>query len=108
MKIALWSVSAILGALSLTVIFLNYGIWLKSRNWKPGDKHVSMIPIVGGLLGYFALRFTHFAAHPQPGWEQYAWLPVLLDPGCYIVGIILVPLELILQRLNRKNVSQDS
>lgn len=103
MKFTLWAVSAVLGLLSIVFICMNYALWFHGLKWKPGDPHISGLPVIGGLFGFFALRFTQFAARPDPGWEAYALVPFLLDPGCYLVLIFLTPLEMVLRRILKRN-----
>jgi len=103
MKSSLWALAAVLGALSAFLIYANYRIWLGGLDWKEGDKHISELPIIGGLLGSFALRLTHLAAFPGQGWSGYAWLPPLLDPGCYIVLIILTPIGIVIRKFFSRN-----
>ena len=102
MKTTLWIISGILGLLSLIVILNNYALMIREIALKPGEKRPSLIPIIGGLLGFFSLRITGMAAFPAPGWAGYAWIPPLLDPGCYIVMIVLMPIGMIFKRAARR------
>ena len=82
-----WSLSAVLGAVALFCIAGNYRLLWREIRAKPGEKTPSLIPIVGGLLGYFALRLC-----PPPAWSWWAWLPPLLDPGCYLLYFLIMPI----------------
>jgi len=81
-----WSLSAVLGALGLFCMAANYRLLWQEIRAKPGGKTPSLIPIVGGLLGYFALWLC-----PSVGWSRWAWLPPVLDPGCYLLYFLIMP-----------------
>ena len=102
MKTTLWIISAILGLLSLVVILSNYALMIREITLKPGEKRPSLIPIIGGLLGFFSLRIPGMAAFPEPGWASYAWIPPLFDPGCYIVLLVLMPIVMALKGAARR------
>ena len=46
----------------------------------------SLVPLVGGMFGVMACRCGPVAIQP------YAWIPLLLDPGTWVVPYILVRL----------------
>ncbi len=92
MKTALWILAAVLGLLAFFIIVVNYLLVFREIRAKPGEKTPSMIPIVGGLLGFFALRASGLASFPQPGLSRYAWLAPVLDPGCYLIYFLFVPI----------------
>lgn len=83
----MWGFAALLGTLSLTCIVPNYLLVWQEIRAKPGERVPSLIPIVGGVLGYFAIRLL-----PQPGWSAYAWVAPVLDPGCYLIYFLVMPI----------------
>lgn len=99
MRIIGWCVFAVLAAPSLSVIFINYQLFWRSMRAKPGERTPSMIPIVGGLFGSFAVRvLLALLFGPRHGWSWAVLLPAALDPGCYVVAIVLVPIARLLRR----------
>ena len=99
MRIVAWCVFAVLAAFSLSCIFINYQLFWRSIRAKPGEKVPSMIPIVGGLFGSFAVRVLLALLHGlRESGSWYVFLPALLDPGCYVVGILLVPVARLMRR----------
>lgn len=88
MKMLAWSPVMVLAALSLLCIIPNYILLWRGLRAKPGEKVPSVIPIVGGLLGFFAVNaFALIKTWPHPSWSWYALLPPALDPGCYIIAL---------------------
>ena len=85
MKITAWSLAAALAAISLYCIAANYLLVWRQLQAKPGEKTPSMIPVIGGALGFLAVKFW-----PQPGWSGCAWLPPALDPGCYLAYFLIM------------------
>lgn len=81
MEAPLGFLAAVLGLLSLTIIGANYHVLWKQLRAKPGERTPSLIPIVGGLLGFMAWRLSGAA------WAL--WAP-LLDPGCYLVYFLIM------------------
>ena len=94
MKAIAWGLLIVLGLFSAMPIILNYLlVWMEIRA-KPGEKVPSMIPIVGGLLGSFAVTFyMKLKMWPtRSGWPLYALLPPVLDPGCYLLYFLIMPI----------------
>ena len=88
MKTIAWCLIIGLGALSLTCIVPNYILLWRGLRAKPGEKVPSVIPVVGGLLGFFAVRlFVMLKTWPHPRWSWYALLPPALDPGCFLIPL---------------------
>ncbi len=105
MKIIAWAGVIILGAVSLIAIVINYlyvGLEIRA---KQGEKVPSNIPIVGGLLGIFALKgFFMLRAWPSPhavDWSWYYLLPPALDPGCYFAYLVISPVVRIIRGYTR-------
>ena len=92
MKIIAWVSLAVLGAGSLCCILSNYLLLWRQIRAKQGEKVPSLIPIAGGLLGFFALRvYFMLKSWPHPVWSWYVLLPLALDPGCYLVHSLVMP-----------------
>ena len=73
--------SLTLGVLGAWVTALNYScivLWYASR------QHHSFIPMIGGLSLALALL-----ACPMKGTMRLAWLPLVADPGCLLVTLLL-------------------
>jgi len=87
LRIVLGVLAVVIGAVSLTCIAGNFGLLGREIKAKPGEKTPSLIPIIGGLLGHFALRLC-----PLAGWSRWAWLAPLLDPGCYVIYFLVMPI----------------
>jgi hypothetical protein len=101
MRIIAWFPVIVLGALSLACIVPNYILLWREIRAKPGEKIPSMIPFIGGVIGFFAVKvFIMLKTWPNPGWSWYALLPPALDPGCYIVPL---PILLIAGKLRGRN-----
>lgn len=92
MNTALWILAGVLSLLAFSIIVGNYLLVFRQIRARPGDRTPSMIPIVGGLLGFFALRVSGLASFPQPGLSRYAWLAPVLDPGCYLIYFLFIPI----------------
>ena len=66
--------------------------WIIVGNWvcmiaaRASKRSYSLVPLVGGMLGVMACRCGPAAIHP------YAWVPLLLDPGTYVVPCAIVRL----------------
>lgn len=75
------TLALVLGGLGLAVILVNYGALLRQLRAAPGQRTPSLIPLLGGLLSYWALRLTG---------TPHAWLAAVLDPGCYLVSVPLL------------------
>lgn len=92
MKTMAWGLFAILGAASLSCILGNYLLLWRGIIAKPGEKVPSMIPFVGGILGFIAAKvFFMLKFGPQHPWFWYALLTAALDPGCYLVYFLIMP-----------------
>lgn len=75
------------GAIFLFLAAFNAWSMLVQRS-KPGEPHVSPAPLVGGVLGFFAVLIA-----PVGGFFQrllFAGLPLLLDLGCGLYFISYV------------------
>jgi CHASE2 domain-containing sensor protein len=81
-----WLITSTLGIL---------GAWLTALNWSciviwyARRRHHSMIPLVGG--GSLALALL---ACPMAGTTRWAWIPLIVDPGCLLMMLLLVPLTM--------------
>jgi hypothetical protein len=76
-----WVASALLGVLGAWLVACNYAcivIGLTRR------QHHSMIPLIGGIALAAALLTC-----PAPGATRWAWLPLVVDPGCLLVALVL-------------------
>lgn len=75
---------ALLGALALVVILANVRILFLQVSGRDGGTKRMLIPFVGGMLGASALGIS--------AWRSYAWVPLLLDPGCavYLMFFLVV------------------
>jgi hypothetical protein len=72
-----WGLAALLACLGLYVTFLNVScIWV----WHFRRRHHSMVPLLGGGAVALALLIV-----PLPGLAAYAWLSLLIDPGCLLM-----------------------
>ncbi len=70
----------LLGAL---LISMNYYLWLYLGYVRRG--HHSPVPFLGGAICSSALLFS-----PVAEIRTWAWLPLLLDPGCgYLIGLFI-------------------
>ena len=49
-----------------------------------GGRRTSLVPFWGGVSGFLALSLC-----PLDGARRWAWLPLLLDPGCAWTAILL-------------------
>ena len=79
------TISQILGAVvlglgSLYICGLNWFIVVRQR----GDRSISRIPLIGGVLGAGAMLLE-----PNGSLAQWAWLPFILDAGS-VPGLLLV------------------
>jgi hypothetical protein len=78
-----WLITASVFQLGAWVIFLNCYSWLYPGFIK--REHHSPIPSLGGTLCSLALFFS-----PAAGVRSWAWLPLILDPGCvYLIGVFI-------------------
>lgn len=93
MKTIAWTFVVVLGAVSAVPIVLNYLLVWQEIRAKPGEKTPSLIPFVGGILGAFAVVFYFkISTWPNPSeWTPYALLPAALDPGCYLLYFLIMP-----------------
>jgi len=76
-----WLTSLTLGVLGAWVTALIYScivIWYARR------QHHSFTPMIGGLSLALALL-----ACPMTGTRRLAWLPLVADPGCLLVILLL-------------------
>lgn len=91
MKTFAWTVAGILGALGALVMALNWTLIWRGLRAKPDEKVPSLIPIVGGALGYFAVKL-YFAGltPPRTEWSWWYLAPVLADPGCYLSSTLIM------------------
>lgn len=90
MKSTLGILATFLGLLSLVIIAGNYIVVWKQLRAKPGERTPSLVPIAGGLSGVLAWRISAMAALAQPAWLGWAlWAP-LIDPGCYLIYLLIM------------------
>jgi len=71
---ASWTFSIILGTLSLLICVKNAEVFIKREMLK--RKAPSVIPFIGGIIGFFALRVC-----PLPAIGRWAWVALILDTG---------------------------
>lgn len=67
---------------SLGCLVGNHGLLIRYAVKK---KTASMIPFIGGLVGAGALILL-----PVQGARQYWWVPLILDPGSLLLGVMLL------------------
>ena len=72
--VMLWAVSIFLFANFAWVAFINLRTAIR---WYLHRKRGSSIPLIGGLLGCVAM-----IAVPLNGFDNYWWVPLLVDIGC--------------------------
>jgi hypothetical protein len=93
MSVIEWGLFAILGAIGLSCILVNYLLLGRQILAKPGQKVPSFVPFVGGILGFFAVRiFFDLKFELRQDWLGYALLPAALDPGFYLLYFLIMPL----------------
>jgi hypothetical protein len=64
-------------------IFQNYYSWIYLGMAR--KKHISPLPLLGGLLCHLGMRGA-----PIAGIRSWAWLPWIVDPGCvFLVGLFI-------------------
>ena len=78
-----WAVIAAIFLFGVWVIFLNYYYWLYLGLVR--KKHHSPIALVGGLCCFLVLRYSPFVAD-----HRWAWLPLMVDPGCIFLAGLFV------------------
>lgn len=108
LSVIAWIAIFLMGAASVTAIFANYSLLIREIRTKFRERQPSNIPVVGGLFGalaiYAAARITAIDAsiragsqQATPAWASYAWLPVILDPGCnFLIGFAVSAIGLTL------------
>jgi|APSaa5957512576_1039674.scaffolds.fasta_scaffold45958_2 hypothetical protein len=81
-----WIIAAPLGILFAAIAAANFWCWFIQKTG-PGEPHTSVVPIVGGILGAFAMLILPFGSLSQRLW--FVWIPPLVDVGCvwYTVGV---------------------
>ncbi len=78
-----WLITALAFLSGAFVISMNYYSWLYLGITR--REHHSPIPFFGGVLCSVALLFSPIAEA-----RSWAWLPLILDPGCiYLVGLFI-------------------
>jgi hypothetical protein len=78
-----WMIAAPLFLCGAFIIFMNYYAWLYLGYARRG--HHSPVPFIGGGLCAVALLVSPFAEV-----RPWAWVPLLLDPGCvYLIGLFI-------------------
>jgi hypothetical protein len=84
------TLAIVLAVLSAAAVVGNIGIVL----WQLflGRKGISLVPLVGGLLGALAVL-----TFPREGLAMWFWIPLVLDPGTLI--LILAPFVLLWRHL---------
>jgi len=86
-RIIAWLPVIVLGALSLACIVPNYILLWREIRAKAGEKIPSMIPIIGGVFGFFAVKlFIMIKTWPNPGWSWYTLLPPV-SPMLHLAGV---------------------
>lgn len=106
MRLLIWALGLCVGGFSATVIGANWKLFVLSMRAKPGERTPSMVPLLGGLVGagavLFATKMYAFAHHGQaPAWGRWWWVPVVLDPGCYLVALPIVTAVQLTRKLRR-------
>ncbi len=91
-------ISAILGIISTCYIAYNAIVLVRSIITA---RSASMVPIIGGACGALALL-----ACPVPGAWRWAWLPIVLDPVCYLLAPALA-VALLNARFNGRSATKD-
>ena len=77
-----WVSAITLGSIGVYIIGLNYrGLYLGLFR---GESH-SPVLLIGGVAGSIAL-----AVCPTPSLRGWAWLPLVLDPGCAFALLALI------------------
>ncbi len=74
--IAAWTIFVLLGGLFVLIAANNASLWWRQFVLKQ-ERTPSVIPLIGGILGYAGLRVS-----PVEVISNYAWLALLLDVGC--------------------------
>lgn len=88
-----WITFAAFAALSAASILGNYLLMWRELRAKRDEKIPSLIPIMGGMTGYVAVRaFFLLQTPPNLSHSWHFFLPALLDPGCYLVYFLIMPL----------------
>ncbi len=77
-----WLLAVLAAVFGLIAFLLNYRLIL---SWLLRRKRGSMIPLYGG--GCLALSLLLV---PIAGLAYYAWLPLVLDPGCLLMVVCVV------------------
>ncbi len=74
--IVAWSLFVLLGGLFVLIATSNAVLWWRAFVLKQ-EKTPSVVPLIGGILGYVGL-----SASPVEAISSWAWLALLLDVGC--------------------------
>jgi len=90
--ILLWTISALLIALSLCAICGN--LWIAFA-WYLVKKRATMIPLVGGIVGTIGLLLL-----PVTGIRCFWWVPLMVDLGC-VPMLAAVAFDQIKKRVRR-------
>lgn len=68
--------TALIATAALLCIWANMRILFLQVSGREGGTRRMLIPFAGGMLGAWVFRAS--------GWRAYAWVPLLLDPGCAV------------------------
>jgi hypothetical protein len=75
-------IAILLGLFGLASIVTNIACWITA-----GKRGKSFIPLIGGTSLGIAL-----VVYPSPGLAYFAWLPLVIDPGCFLFPLALIHL----------------
>ena len=70
----------LLTAASLSLILRNAAVLVGQLSRDEAKRRRSLIPLIGGLLGSWAIQIS-----PWDGLRSWAWAPLILDPGCAVL-----------------------
>ncbi len=78
--------------LGIYVVFMNWAIVVHTLLTK---KHVSLVPLIGGVFVAIAMYFT-----PYVSIHRLAWIPLISDIGC-IPLLVFIPIGFYSQKRSR-------
>jgi hypothetical protein len=93
-----WLITLMLGIVGAWLTALN---WSCVVSWYARRRHSSMFPLIAGVSLALAL-----IACPIAGSARWAWIPLIVDPGCLLLIILTIPL-VIMTRGFRYDLNQD-
>ena len=83
-----WLIAVSLGLFGACGTVCNYAC---IASWLFRGEHRSMVPFVGGVC--MALAWLMCPAVSSRGW---AWIPLVLDPGCLLLLLVSVPFFIVM------------